>query len=107
MSLMNPTSDSDPVDSELLTVSVLDEQCSFPVQDFQAAIRFYIVAYPDVIVGFWELVVREASKGKCTLGEKQAPYLKSWIKENWFWFTEPFSDRTKIKLYSRLGLLVT
>jgi hypothetical protein len=85
--------------------SALAELNTFPVSDFQMAIKLNL---PRNHIGrdFWNSVIHDAS---CRLiggiTPDQRPHLRNWIQNNWYWFTEGWSDRAKYQLTHRLAEL--
>ena len=84
--------------------SVVRENLSqvFEISDFIKTLKHYLDAQLAG-VDIWDVVVFECTKGKIkTIPKDQRGHLYDWIKSNWTWLTESFSNRQRFYLTQKL-----
>lgn len=74
----------------------------FEIDAFIKTLKHYLSAQLAG-VDIWDMCVFELTKGKMkVMPFDQRGHLYDWIKSNWTWFTESFSDRQRFYLTQKL-----
>lgn len=87
--------------------TIISPGLTFPISDFQEALWFYL-GKDMTGQDFWSRVIRGASRGRVELSSFQRPWLKAWLKDNWYWLVADsgrFSKRAQIQLQRKLEML--